>query len=73
MARSGDPDSAGSQFFVCLGAASHLDGQYTVFGQVIDGMDVIDAIGKVKTDRGDRPVEDVIMETVTIEEAPAEE
>ncbi len=73
MARSADPDSAGSQFFVCLAPASHLDGQYTVFGQVIDGMDVVDAIGKVKTGSGDRPLEDVIMEKVTIEEAPAEE
>lgn len=73
MARSGDPDSAGSQFFVCLAAASHLDGQYTVFGQVIDGMDVVDAIGKTKTDRGDRPIEEVVMKKVTIQEAAAEE
>ena len=73
MARSADPDSAGSQFFVVLGAAPHLDGQYTAFGQVIDGMDVVDAIGKVKTDGRDRPLEEVIMEKVTIEEAPAEE
>lgn len=73
MARSGDPDSAGSQFFVCLAPASHLDGQYTVFGQVIDGMDVVDAIGKTKTDRGDRPIEEVVMKKVTIQEAAAEE
>ncbi len=73
MARSGDPDSAGSQFFVCLAPASHLDGQYTVFGQVIDGMDVVDAIGKTKTDRGDRPIEEVVMTKVTIQEAAAEE
>lgn len=72
MARSGDPDSAGSQFFVCLDPAPHLDGQYTLFGQVVDGMDVVSAIGKVKTDRGDRPLEDVIMKKVTIEEAAPE-
>jgi len=72
MARSGDPDSAGSQFFVCLDPAPHLDGQYTLFGQVVDGMDVVSAIGKVKTARGDRPVEDVIMKKVTIEEAATE-
>ena len=73
MARSADPDSAGSQFFVCLAAASHLDGQYTVFGQVIDGMDVVDAIGKTKTDRGDRPIEEVVMKKVTIQEVASEE
>ncbi len=73
MARTADPDSAGSQFFVCLARASHLDGQYTVFGQVIDGMDVVDAIGKTKTDRGDRPIEEVVMKKVTIQEVASEE
>ena len=73
MARSANPDSAGSQFFVCLDAASHLDGQYTVFGQVVDGMDVVSAIGKVKTARGDRPVEDVIMKKVTIQEPASDD
>lgn len=68
MARSADPDSAGSQFYVCLGPAPHLDGQYTVFGQTIEGMDTVRAIGKVKTDRRDRPLEDVVMKSVTIRE-----
>jgi peptidyl-prolyl cis-trans isomerase B (cyclophilin B) len=45
MARSMDPDSAGSQFFICHAAASHLDGQYTCFGKVIKGEDVLDKIG----------------------------
>jgi len=44
MARSQNPDSAGSQFYICFGAHPHLDGQYTVFGQVTEGMDVVDQI-----------------------------
>jgi len=67
MARSMDPDSAGSQFFICVAPVSHLDGQYTAFGEVIEGYDVVDKIGKVKTLPGDRPVEPVIMKKVTIE------
>ena len=58
MARSQDPDSAGSQFYICLGAQPMLDGQYTVFGQVISGMDVVRQIAV-----GD------VMESVTIENA----
>ena len=49
MARSQHPDSAGSQFYICYGATPHLDGQYTVFGKVVKGMDVVDRI-----ERGDR-------------------
>jgi len=44
MARSGHPDSAGSQFYICYGDTAHLDGQYTIFGQVTEGMDAVDAI-----------------------------
>ena len=44
MARSSDPDSANSQFFICFKAASFLDNQYTVFGRVVDGMDIVDKI-----------------------------
>jgi len=69
MARTADPDSAGSQFYLCLEPTPHLDGQYTVFGQVVDGMDVVTAIGKVSTDRRDRPIEKVVMKKVTIREA----
>jgi cyclophilin family peptidyl-prolyl cis-trans isomerase len=68
MARSSDPDSAGSQFFVCLGRehCQHLDNQYTAFGQVIEGMDVVRAIGGTETDGRERPCEDVCMTTVEV-------
>ena len=72
MARTADPDSAGSQFYVCLAPTPHLDGKYTVFGQVVDGLDVVLAIGKVATDGRDRPLEKVVMEKVTIREEPPE-
>ena len=54
MARSSDPDSAGSQFFICLTRerCRHLDGEYTAFGQVIEGMDVVDALGNTDVDPG---------------------
>ena len=68
MARSADPDSAGSQFFICVAPSPHLDGQYTAFGQVIEGIDVVLAIGEVKTDANDRPLEDVVMKKVSVEE-----
>ena len=57
MARSQHPDSAGTQFFVCLTRehCRHLDGKYTAFGQVIEGMDVVEALGGVPTDGQDRP------------------
>ena len=55
MARSAHPDSAGSQFFICLDASPHLDGQYTAFGRVIRGIEAVDAIAAVKTGSGGRP------------------
>jgi len=62
MARSSDPDSAGSQFFICLGEAGFLDGQYTAFGQLIAGDDVLEKIGDCETEHAggsekSRPVE----------------
>lgn len=66
MANAG-PNSGGSQFFVTLAATPWLDGKHAVFGRVVDGMDVVRAIGKVSTSRGDRPVNDVVMESVTLE------
>ncbi|MFW6332141.1 MAG: peptidylprolyl isomerase [Thermodesulfobacteriota bacterium] len=62
MARSPDPDSAGSQFFICVADAPHLDRQYTVFGKVVDGMDVVDKIVAQPKDRRDNPLERIEME-----------
>ena len=67
MARAGDPDSAGSQFYICLEPRSDLDGKYTVFGQVVSGQEVIDAIGDVTTDR-DRPTKTVTIQNIEIVE-----
>ena len=67
MARAHDPNSAGSQFFVMVGDAPHLDKSYAGFGKVIEGIDVVIAISKLKTDRRDKPLEDVIINKVTIE------
>ncbi len=61
MARSPDPDSAGSQFFICVADAPHLDRQYTVFGKVVDGMDVVDKIVAQPKDRRDNPLERIEM------------
>nr|MBN2277410.1 peptidylprolyl isomerase [candidate division Zixibacteria bacterium] len=61
MARSQDPNSAGSQFFICLAPAPHLDGQYTNFGMLMDGFDTLHKIGKVETGAMDKPVKDVYI------------
>ncbi len=65
MARANDPDSAGSQFFICVADSHFLDWQYTAFGEVVSGMEVADAVVDMKRDGRDNPLERVEM-TVTI-------
>lgn len=67
MARSAHPDSAGSQFFIMVKDAPHLDGDYAAFGQVIEGMEEVDRIVAVSRDQRDRPHEAQIMKKVTVE------
>jgi len=67
MARTNDPNSASSQFFICDGAQPHLDGNYAVFGQVIEGIDAVRAIAAVATDSRDKPLEEVKMTEVSIQ------
>ena len=66
MARSMNPNSAGSQFFIMHQDAPHLDGQYAAFGKVVAGMDVVDKIAAVPTDWNDKPKTPVKMKTVEI-------
>lgn len=67
MARSMDPDSAGSQFFIMHKDAPHLDGEYAAFGKVTDGMDTVNSIAECDTDYNDMPRSPQIMKTVTVE------
>lgn len=67
MARTQDPNSASSQFFLMHRDSPHLDGSYAAFGKTIEGQEVIDAIALVQTDGHDKPLEEVVMNTVTVE------
>ena len=73
MARSAHPDSAGSQFFICHGDARFLDRQYTAFGTLVSGMDVLERIATVPTSGSEKstPIERVALESVTIVPQPA--
>lgn len=66
MARSQSKDSAGSQFFIVTKDASHLDGQYASFGKVTKGMDIIHKIENVETGANDKPVKDVVIESIKV-------
>lgn len=68
MARAQNPNSASSQFFIVHKDSFFLDGQYAAFGKVVEGMDVVDEIAGVKTDFNDRPLNDVAMKRVYVEE-----
>ena len=69
-ARSQSPNSAGSQFFICLGTHTHLDGQYTAFGRATDeSMAVVREIGNTKTNAGDKPLQDVKITKATVVES----
>ena len=67
MARAMNPNSAGSQFFIMHKNAPHLDGDCAAFGKVIEGMDVVDRIASVQTDYSDRPMEDQVIRSMTVE------
>ncbi|HLR42961.1 MAG TPA: peptidylprolyl isomerase [Pseudogracilibacillus sp.] len=67
MARSQDPDSAGSQFFIMTAQAEHLDDDYAAFGKVSEGMDVIDEIVEVERDGSDKPKEDQVIKKMTVD------
>ena len=67
MARSMNPNSAGSQFFIMHQNSPHLDGQYAAFGKLIEGLDVVDKIAQVGTDWSDRPMVPQIIESMTVE------
>lgn len=68
MARTPDPNSAGSQFFICDGSPTFLDGQYTVFGQIVEGLPVISKIVNVPKDKADNPFEPVFMRIRIVKE-----
>ena len=70
MARASDPDSAGSQFFICDKDDTFLDGNYAAFGHVVEGMDVVDKIASVRKGANDRPLTPVVIEKAVCVDEP---
>lgn len=68
-----NPDENGSQFYICLKKLPFLDGEYTIIGQVLEGMDVVLKISEVKTGKNDRPLEDIVMKKVYMKEKEEKE
>lgn len=71
MARSMNPNSAGSQFFIMHKDGTYLDGQYAAFGNVVEGIEVVDQIAKVRTTPSDRPYTPVVIETIEVIDEPS--
>ncbi len=67
MARTRNPNSAGSQFFIMHRTSQHLDGEYAAFGKITEGLEIVNRIAECKTDYNDRPQEEKVMKTVTVE------
>ena len=67
MARSGMPDSAGSQFFIMHKTSPHLDGQYAAFGKVTEGMDIVNSIATTPVDHSDRPATPQVIKAITVD------
>ena len=68
MARAQPYDTAGSQFFICTSNATQLDGQYAAFGKVTKGLEIVYEISKVSTDGNDKPLNDVVIDSITIDQ-----